>query len=234
MRNYNTGLSGKVFASIIAAVVITAGVVALAMYYPGGDGGTIPTEPTGLGAKTAEFLNSMRDNVEFYFICNSTLVNQDISDFYAQTHPDAFVDGVKMNRISTGGDISVLFSSGVTGTGQISTTEWNSLSGLIVDDGIGQMEEPETPPGPYDFPTSFPIALYFAMYFNDSTCFLAGYTSSDGLLFIQNGTWTGEFVNGWPVHDTYSEGAWLLEEDHLTAAIDALYTAITTAVEYPE
>jgi len=237
MKNYNTGLSRKVFASMIAAVVITAGVVALAVYFPGGGGGTIPTDPTGLGALTAEYLNSMRDNVEFYFICNSTLVNEDITSFYAQTQPGAFVDGIRMNRTPTGGDIGVLFSpyhAGIIGTGQITTTEWSSLSGLIVDDGIGQMEEPTSPPGPNDFPTSWPVDLYFAMYFNDSTCFYAGFTSTDGLLFIQNGTWTGEFIDGWPVPGTFSEGAWLLEGGHLATAIDALYTTITTTVDYPE
>ena len=234
MRNYNTGISGKVFASVIAAVVITAGVFALAVYNP--DGGTGPDGPTSLGAETAEYLNSMRDNVEFYFICNSTLVNEDITDFYAQSHSGAFVDGIRMNRTGSGGDISVLFSpysAGIIGTGQITTTEWNSLSGLIVDDGIGQMEAPESPPGPNDFPTSFPIDLYFAMYFDDGTFFLVGYTSTDGFLFIQNGTWTGAFVNGWPVHGSFDEGAWLLEGGHLTAAIDTLYATITTSVEYP-
>ncbi|MFW9793517.1 MAG: hypothetical protein ACFFEE_04385, partial [Candidatus Thorarchaeota archaeon] len=236
MRNYNTGVSGKVFASVIAAVVITAGVVALAVYYPG-DGGTIPDEPTGLGARTADFLNSMRDNVEFYFICNSTLVNQDITDFYAQSQPGAFVDGIRMNRTPTGGAIEVLFSpyhAGIVGSGEITTTEWNSISGLIVDDGIGEMEEPTSPPGPNDFPTSFPIDLYFGIYFDDNTCFIVGYTSTDGLVFLQNGTWTGEFVDGWPVRETFEDGAWLEEGGYLTAAIEALYTTITTAVDYPE
>ena len=231
MKNYNTGLSGKVFASMIAAVVITAGVVALAVYYPGG-GGTIPTDPTGLGALTAEYLNSMRDNVEYYFIMNSTLVNEDVTNFYG-----AFVDGIRMNRTPTGGEINVLFSpysSGIIGTGEISTIEWNSLSGMIVDDGIGQMEEPASPPGPHDFPTSWPIDLYFAMYFDDGTCFYVGFTSTDGLVFIQNGTWTGEFIDGQPVSGSFYDGAWLLEGGHLQSAIEALYTTITTAVDYPE
>lgn len=69
MRNYNTGVSGKVMASMLAVVVITAGVVALAMNFPGGNN-PIPPTPTGLGAQTAAFLNPMRDNVQFYFMCN--------------------------------------------------------------------------------------------------------------------------------------------------------------------
>nr|KXH72257.1 MAG: hypothetical protein AM325_01925 [Candidatus Thorarchaeota archaeon SMTZ1-45] len=72
MRNYDTGLSGKVLASVLAAVVITAGVLAVALYFPD-DGGSTPLGPSTLGARTAAFLNSMRDNVEFYFMCNSTL-----------------------------------------------------------------------------------------------------------------------------------------------------------------
>ncbi|MHA2081723.1 MAG: hypothetical protein ACW99H_11320, partial [Candidatus Thorarchaeota archaeon] len=108
MRNYNTGVSGKVYAAMIAAIIITAGVVALAVYFPGGNG-PIPPTPTGLGAETAAFLNSMRDNVQFYFMCNSTFVNEDITDFYAQSEPGAYVDAIVMNRTATGGDIQVLF-----------------------------------------------------------------------------------------------------------------------------
>jgi len=232
MRNYNTGVSGKVFASVIAVVIITSGVVALAIYFPGiGDGPDLPG-PTALGARTAEFLNSMRDNVEFYFLCNSSFVNQDITDFYAQSEPTAFVDGIMMNRTDTGGQIRVLFSpydAGIVGSGEITTTQWNSFSGLIVDDGIAQMNESETTPdlgmGPLD--------LYFAMFFNDGTCFYLLFSSGNGLVQIYNGTWTGEFVNGWPVGGSTSDEYWLVEDGHLATAINTLYTTITNNVSYP-
>ncbi|MHA1965345.1 MAG: hypothetical protein ACXACG_15765 [Candidatus Thorarchaeota archaeon] len=236
MRNYNTGVSGKVYAAMIAAIIITAGVVALAVYFPGGNG-PIPPTPTGLGAETAAFLNSMRDNVQFYFMCNSTFVNEDITDFYAQSEPGAYVDAIVMNRTATGGDIQVLFSpwqADIVGTGQISTSEWNSLSGTIVDDGIGKMNATEDPPTD-SFPLSWPIDFYFYVYFDDGTYFFAGFANSDGLLYIHNGTWTGEFSEfGWPIPTGSATGAWLDEGGHLSAGINALYATITTSVSYPE
>ena len=174
----------------------------------------------------------MRDNVEFYFLCNSSFVNQDITDFYAQSEPTAFVDGIMMNRTDTGGRIRVLFSpydAGIVGSGEITTTQWNSFSGLIVDDGIAQMNESETTPdlgmGPLD--------LYFAMFFNDGTCFYLLFSSGNGLVQIYNGTWTGEFVNGWPVGGSTSDEYWLVEDGHLATAINTLYTTITNNVSYP-
>ncbi len=236
MRNFDTGVSGKVMASVLAAVVITAGVVALAIYFPGGNEPTPPT-PTGLGAETAIFLNSMNEHVQFYFMLNCTFVNEDITDFYAQSEPGAYVDGVRMNRTTTGGDIQVLFSpydAEIIGTGHISTTDWNSISGSLIDDGIGQMEAPETPPED-SFPTTWPIDFYFYVYFDDGTYFFSGFSNTDGLLFMENGTWSGEFnMFGWPINTGADPGVWLLEGGHLTAGINALYTAITTNVSYPE
>ena len=141
MKNYNTGVSSKVFASLVAVLVVTSGVVAIAIYFPGGGTGP-PPGPSSLGAKTAEFLNSMRENVQHYFIANCSFVNLDITNFYAQSEPTAFVDSVMMNRTETGGQIDVLFSpwdAGIVGSGAITTAQWNSLSGLIVDDGVGSL-----------------------------------------------------------------------------------------------
>lgn len=233
MKKYNTGVSSKVFASMIAAVVLTAGVFAVAVYFPGIEDGPDPPVPKSLGAKTADFLNSMRDNVEHYFIANCSFVNLDITDFYAQSEPTAFVDGVMMNRTETGGTIDVLFSpwdAGIVGSGAITTTQWNSLSGLIVDDGIGQMNESETTP---DLGMG-PLGLYFAIFFEDNTSFYVLYSSALGLVQIQNGTWTGEYIDGWPVSASFGEEYWLVEDGHLTTAISTLYTTITSTVSYPE
>jgi hypothetical protein len=235
MRKYSTGLSSKALASIVAAVVITAGVFAIAIYLPG----TGPNNPTltSLGAKTASFLNSMRDNVEFYFFANSTFVNDELTSYYAQSHPDAYVDGVRMNRTATGGSIDVLFSpwtADIVGSGQVSTTEWNGLSGQIIDDGIGKMDAPVTPPNG-TFPMNWPLAFYFTVFFDDNTCFFAGFSDVDGFLYVQNGTWTGEVgAFGWPMVSGWEEGYWLVEGGHLAAGMTALYTAVTTRVSYPE
>ena len=232
MKNYNTGVSSKVFASMIAAIVLTAGVLAVAVYFPGLGNGPDPNGPLSLGARTAEFLNSMRENVQHYFIANCSFVNEDITDFYAQTEPTAYVDGVMMNRTDTGGDIDVLFSpwsAGIIGSGTITTTHWNSLSGLIVDDGVGQMEEAETTPGSEIFPPD----LYFGIFFDDLTSFYLQYFEGEGLVLIQNGTWTGGYIDGWPVSDTFGEEYWLVEDGHLTDAISALFATITSTVSYP-
>lgn len=235
MRNYNTGVSSKVAATVISAVILIAGVYAIAIYLPGQGNGSTPG-PKSLGAITAEFLNSKRDDVQFYFLCNSTFVNEDLTDFYEQSKPGAYVDGVLMNRTATGGDIGVLFSpwqSNIVGTGTILAAEWDSLSGAIIDDGIGLMEEPITPPTG-DFPLSWPITFYFEIYFDDDTCFFAGFSSIDGYLYIRNGTWSGEFSNfGWPIPTGWDSGAWLLDGGYMSAGMNALYTVITTNVSYP-
>ncbi len=220
-------------ASVIAAVVLTAGVLAVAIYFPGIGDGPDPTDPISLGAKTAEFLNSMRDNVQHYFIANCSFVNQDLTDFYTQSEPTAFVDGVMMNQTETGGTIDVLFSpwdAGIIGSGVLTTTQWDSLSGLIVDDGVGQMNESESTPGEY----MWPLDLYFAIFFDDLTCFFLQFSSAEGLVQIQNGTWTGNYYDGHPIPDSFGEEYWLEEDGHLTTAISTLYTTITSIVSYPE
>ncbi|MFW9806960.1 MAG: hypothetical protein ACFFFK_09555 [Candidatus Thorarchaeota archaeon] len=235
MRNYNTGISSKVMASVLAAVILTAGVYAIAVYFPGMEPNT--PGPTALGAQTAAFLNSMRDNVVCYFIGNSTFANEDLSDYYALAHPGAYVDGVRMDKNATGGSIEILFapwSDYLVGSGSISTAEWNSLSGLIIDEGIGKMEAPEAPPaGP--FPLNWPPTLYFSLYFNDNTCFTAGFSELDGFVWVENGTWTGAFEeNGWPMISSWDGGYWLVEGGHLAAGMNALFTSITSHVSYPE
>ena len=56
----------------------------------------------------------------------------------------------------------------------------------------------------------------------------------DGLVQIYNATWTGEFIDGWPVSASFGEEYWLDEDGHLTTAINALFATITTTVIYPE
>ena len=236
MRSYNNGISRRLFGAVFAAVIFAAGVFAVAIYFPS-DGNGIPPNPTNLGFEVAEYLNSKREDVQFYFMCNSTFVNENITNFYAQTEPSAYVDAIVMNRTASGGDIQVLFSpwqADIVGTGQISTEEWNSLGGAIVDDGIGQMEAPEDPPTD-SFPTSWPIDFYFYVYFDDGSYFFAGFAHSDGLLYIHNGTWSGEFGTfGWPINTGGGPGMWLLEGGYLSVGMNALYEAITANVSYPE
>ncbi len=240
MRNYDTGISSRVYAAVIVAVVISAGVVIVGLNLPGG--GVTPTTTTsttvtgpmnGLGARAADYLNSMRDNVVYYWMSNSTFVNLNLSTYYDSVHPGAFVDGVRMTENETGGQINVLFHpyyDNIVGTGVLTETEWNSLSGSLIDDGIGQMEEATSHPSG-DWPHIWPIDFYMYACFNDFTYFFFGFTSSDGFVFLQNGTWVMD--DGRPQPITFEDGYWLIEDGHLQTPLLSLYTTITTKVSYP-
>lgn len=240
MKNYETGVSSKVYASVLVAVIITAGIFVVATNFPGGGivpTTTTPTNPTtGLGARAALYMNSMRDNVVYYWMCNSTFVNVDLSGYYDGEHPGAFVDGLYMTGNETGGEINVLFSpyeSDIVGKGTLTENEWNSMSGALIDDGIGQMEAATSPPT--DWPHSWPVDFYMLACFNDNTFFYVGFTGSDGYVFIQNGTWAGSAQEqGGPYPVTWDEGFWLDEGGHFEAPLQLLYTTITNAVSYPE
>lgn len=244
MRNYETGISSKVFASVLVAVVITAGVVIVAINLPGGGiipTGTNTTTPTntnptvGLGARAANYLNSMRDDVVYYWMSNSTFVNLNLSTYYDSQHSGAFVDAVFMTENETGGEITIAFSpygDNIRGKGVLTENEWNSMSGAIIDDGIGQMKEAASHPSG-DWPHTWPIDFYMYAYFNDNTFFYFGYTGSDGFVFVQNGTWTVSTFDGQPFPTTHEEGYWLNEGGHLQVPLMSLYTTITSKVSYP-
>ena len=252
MRTYDTGLSNRVFASVIVAIIVTAGVLIVATNLPGGDivpttttsttttttTTTIPTNPiNGLGAKAAQYLNSMRDNVIYYWMSNSTFVNVNLSSYYNSQHPGAYIDGVYMTENATGGEINILFApymDNITGRGTVTETQWNSLAGSIIDDGIGQMEAATSDPTGY-WPHTWPIDFYMTAYFNDNTCFYFGFTSADGFVYIQNGTWDGDSnAMREPAVISWSPGYWLNENGHLQVPMQNLYNLITSTVSYPE
>ena len=244
MKNYDTGMSSKIYASVLVAVVITAGVVLVGLNLPGGgiiptDTNTTPTTSTGpvhgLGARAATYLNSMRDNVVYYWMSNSTFVNQNLSSYYDSVHPGAFVDAVYMTENETGGEITVAFHpyyDYIRGTGILSENEWNSLSGSLIDDGIGQMEEAESHPTD-QWPHTWPVDFFMYAYFNDYTYFYFGFTGSDGFVFLQNGTWTSSTDDDRPIPTSDEEGYWLEENGHLQTPLLYLYSTITSKVSYP-
>ncbi len=246
MRNYETGLSNKFLASVIVAVIITAGVLIIAINLPGGGITPTTTPPTtttptfpvyGLGARAALYLNSMRDNVVYYWMCNSTFVNLNLSSYYDSEHSGAYVDGVYMTENVTGGEINILFhpyTENIVGKGTLTETEWNSLAGSIIDDGVGNMEEAINPPSG-DWPHVWPIDFYMTVYFNDSTCFYFGLTKADGFVYIRNGTWSGiSDFGGEPVVTSWDQGYWLDENGYLRDPLQYLYNVITSTVSYPE
>ena len=231
MRNYESGISGKAMAAVIVAVVVTAGVFLAATNLPGGGidpTNTTPTGPVdGVGARAALYLQSMRDNVEYLWMSNSTFVNDDLS-----THYGGFVDGLYMVKTETGGEINILFAPypHTIGSGTLTETEWNLMSGSLIDDGLGNMEEAEDPPVG-DWPHIWPVDFYMFVCFNDSTYFYFGYTISDGFAFIQNGTYSGSATEpGGPIIETWNEGIWLDAGNHLTVPLQTLFNTITGAV----
>jgi hypothetical protein len=240
LRHYDTGISNNLLAAIVVALIITTGVFIAATNLPGNGGNNTTTTTTnpvgGLGLRAALYLNSMRDNVVFYWLCNSTFVNLNISEYYDSVHPGAFVDGIYMTENETGGEINVLFApsyDNIVGKGTLTENDWNSLSGSLIDDGIGQMDAAANPPSS-NWPHVFPVDLYMTAYFNDNTCFIVGYTSSDGLVYILNGTWSGEYDNRIaPAWNPSGSGYWLEENGHFVVPLHNLYEAITTHVSYP-
>jgi hypothetical protein len=240
LKNYETGLSSRIVASVVVAVIVTTGVFVVATNLPGGGGNITTTTPTnpvnGLGAKAALYLNSMRDNVVYYWMSNSTFVNGNLSEYYDSVHPGAFVDAVYMTENDTGGEINVLFSPfelNIEGNGGLTETEWNGLSGSLIDDGLGQMQEATNPPDT-EWPQIWPADFLMTVYFNDNTCFFVGYTSSDSLVYIVNCTWSGVVEDRLsPGILSWGEGFWLAEGGHFAVPLQNLYTAITATVSYP-
>ena len=228
-------------ATIVVAVVITAGVFAASVWFPNQPTNpttpTTPTTPTGgYGPLAVEYLETRRDDVEFYFLYNCSLVNEDLSSFYDQTESGAFVDMVKMISNGSHVNIEVSFSpwsADLVGRGAITDADWALLNGALIDNGLGMMTDATEHPD--DFPHTWPVTFLANIYFDDFTFFEMGYTESDGMVFIRNGTWTGEF-NEWGQPDVTghaSFGYWLNEGGHLGTPLTDLSTAITENVQYP-
>lgn len=254
MKEYDPGMGKTTLVSFIVAIVVVTGVLSAAFILP-----NLPTEsittttstnhdttsttppPNGtrnFGPLAANYLTSRRDDVEFYFIYNCSFVNENISHYYQQREEDdsIFVDAVKMWRNATSAFAQVLFSpcdDNINGFGEFSLTDWNALAGSIIDDGIRQMIDATT--HPTEFPDAWPVDVHFEIYFNDNTFFYIGFTKSDGKVFMQNGTWSGEFTEyGWPEITEYFSGHWLDEGGYFRTPTLNLFDTITTNVDYPE
>ncbi|TFF68090.1 hypothetical protein EU520_00835 [Candidatus Thorarchaeota archaeon] len=236
MKWYETGLGKAAVASVVIAVIAISGFLALSIFLPGDETGP-PTGPqTGFGARAADYLNSRRDDVVFYWMCNSSFVNNRLTQYYQQTEPDAYVDGVRMSKYAESGTIEVLFapySANITGHGEVSLDDWGTLSGSLVDDAIALM--PDAADHPDDFPGTWPIDFYVSIFFDDNTFFYIGYTQSDQMVFLQNGTWTGELTEyGHPEITGRAEtGYWLDANGLMTDPMDDFYNVITENVAYP-
>jgi len=242
MKEYGTTMRSTVLAAVVVALIVAGGLVATSIWFPGRNTTTTTTTTTtthhgnGFGAMAMEYLQSKRNDVLFYWMCNSTFVNNNLTFHYQQSNDSAYVDGVCMKHEGPTNEIRVLFAPSdmnITGIGSINQATWESFSGLLVNDSVGQMDDALS--HPQSWPNSWPIDFFIEIYFNDNTLFYLGYTKNDGLAYIQNGTWTGNYMpNGWPWVTGYaSTGYWLLEEGHLQSPLAQLYEIITQAVSYP-
>ena len=237
MKEYDTGLNVTALSAIVIAVVVVGGLFAASMLIPPITPTTTTPTTTGgsYGIRAAEYLNSRRDDIAFYWLYNSTFVNEDLSSFYSESHAGAFVDGVKMEQTESGGDIEVLFAPwdhSIVGTGSVDTTTWETLGGNLVDGALAQMTDHENQD--MEWPHTWPVSFIIEIYFDDNTFLGLGYTESDQLVHIQNGTWSGGFTEwGWPDVTGFSEGYNLNAGGLMDAPIQSFYNAITQNVAYP-
>jgi hypothetical protein len=188
------------------------------------------------GALAADYINGRQNDIVFFWTCNNTFVNGDLSSFYDGQHSGAYVDAIRMTEGTHTPSIVVLFapwSSYTYGNGTISQIELAALRATLVDDGIRLMANAEThPEDPYEnYPPTFSIDIYFT----DNTFFDLVYSSVDNLVSIRNGTWTGNIgSNGYPQISGFSDTIyWLEEGGYLSDFISDFYEAITTNVSYP-
>jgi hypothetical protein len=245
LKEFDSGINRNTILAVVLALIVGIAMVTSSILWTSHHGPPIPTTTTtpttgppadGYGPLAAQYINSRRDDVVAFWVYNCTLVNVDISNYYHQTEPSAYVDGVLMKRSGEETNVEVLFhpyTADLVGTGSLDVEEWNALSGSIVDDGIGQMIDAVS--HPTYFPDSWPPRFHLEIFFNDNTFFFCGFTVEDGLVYIQYGTWTGGYrESGWPDVTGYNGGGnWLVEDGCLQAPMTNFYNAITQKVSYP-
>ena len=262
MREYDTSTGRTVFVPILIGIIITASVVSGAFFFANYNpttgttsttttttgGSTSTTEPTSTittnpttptvktyGVLAAEYINSRRSDIVFFFHYNCTFVNQNLSSYYDSIHSGAYVDGLYMLNENESPFIRVLFhpySANLKGEGNITQLQWESLSGMLVDDGIAKMPNAIShPDDPYQ---NFPPRYMVVVCFLDGTSFNLFFDGVSETVFIANGTWSGFNEYGWAITSYSGTGQWLIEDGHLTAYLESLYDIVTESVTYPE
>ncbi len=238
MKEYDTGIRSTSIVAVVIAIVAVAGLFTASTLINNvipttTTTGTNTNPPSGnYGIRAATYLESRRDDVVFYWMYNSSFVNEDLSDFYKTSHPDAYVDGVRMNRTDAGGIINVLFapwSAGIIGEGVLPSSEWETMSGSLVNTIESLADYPGTPEIPDWYPT-FTIGIYF----DDGTFFLLQYYSAQQAVSLINGTWDGFNEWGWPNDISFAQTElWLDAANRMETPMNDFYTAITETVAYP-
>ena len=213
----------------VAAIMLSICVLGASIWIP------LSTQPFGL--VMASFLEGNSDKIEFWWIYNCTLVNENLTEHYRQEQVTAYVDGVYLFLNSSVVQVSVLFApytEKIVGRGQLSAAAWANLSDSLIHSGIGRMERAAGHPD--YFPNTWPIELLMEVYFNDNTLFYIGYSAQQHLVYVQSGSWSGKFAeSGWPIVTGYAEsGEWLEEAGHLQGVLPQFLVTILNAVPlYP-
>ncbi len=238
LKEYNSGLNRTYFAAIMVALIVGSSLIIVAFWTSQGPTNPNTTNPPagGYGPLAAQYINSKRDNAVFMWSCNNSFVNVELTNYYKSYDEGAYVDGLYMIRNDTGCYVKLLFApyfANLTGYGQITNDDWDSISGALVDDGIGQMTDAQSHPQHPDYSD---LDFFIEIYFDDLTFFYIGSFATSNLVFILNGTWTGHFLEwGWPEVSEYDfeNGKWLTENGLLDAPKTLMYNVITSTITHP-
>ncbi|MGY5852506.1 MAG: hypothetical protein RTU92_02955, partial [Candidatus Thorarchaeota archaeon] len=124
MKEYDSGFSRTILMPVTVAVILTVAIFSGAVFLtslptttepptttiPTTTTTTLPTTPTTTtttpvgtyGALAADYITSRQNDIDFFWACNNTFVNGDLSSFYDGQHSGAYVDSVRMtNGVST-------------------------------------------------------------------------------------------------------------------------------------
>ncbi|MHA1907993.1 MAG: hypothetical protein ACW98Y_11905 [Candidatus Thorarchaeota archaeon] len=238
MKQYDTGMSTAMTSAIVIAIIVVSGLFAVTVFYPDWIPTTTPTTTTpttpngGFGIRAADYLNSRRGDVTFYWIFNCSFVNIDLTGFYSQVESSAFVDGVKMLQTEDGANIEVLFSpydANIIGIGNLSVSQWENLGGSLVNT-LDDLPDSDSIPELTEWYPTFNIGIHF----NDGTFLAMQYFGADQKLDLTNGTWDGFTEWGWPDITSYDYTPhWLDTGGLLDGPIGNFYTSITENAPYP-
>ena len=256
MKEYSSGLSKDYILAAILAIIVCGGILAASYigHIPGNGNHTttttttptatpttttfpttttttIPTPTTG--AKIASYLRTMESHIMFYWTANCTFTMQNLTNYYKQFDPGAFVLSVYIEQLETQTNMTLHFSpydAGIRSYGSITLEEWDSLSIALIEDGIAQMEESNRSK---DYNIWLPD-FFIDVFFDDDTFIHVAYFQADSLVFVLNGTWTGSLSEwGYPQITGEDIPVWLEEDGYLQTHIWSLYETITTTVSAP-
>ncbi|MHA1808671.1 MAG: hypothetical protein ACTSX2_14000, partial [Candidatus Thorarchaeota archaeon] len=176
-------------------------------------------------------------DIKFFWTCNNTLVNDNLTAFYRESSSDVYVDGVSIRATENGARVDLFLTLSrelTTRTTEIDNSTWDSLGKALLDQGVRQMHN--TTPGMksiWDYGTP---RFYIEVYFSDGVYYVIGMVNEPRIVQITCGFWSGYFNdNGFPDTTGFaSEVLWLLEEGHLQSFRELFYQTLTQNITIQE